>query len=95
MAVSVTSTASVAVNLPGKGNTIRMVNEGPNNAYFAIAASNPVATVPTTTPLSTCTPILAGEDLSLTIPADQTYMISAICRATQTAILVMQVGEGV
>ena len=41
------------------------------------------------------TPVLPSTDISLTIPADAIYNISAICRAAGTALLDVQIGEGV
>lgn len=92
--ISVTSTASTSAALPGKGNTIRIVNEGPNVAFVSIGSGAQTATLPNASPTATSTPIMPG-DVSLGIPADQVYNISAICRASGTATLSVQVGEGV
>ena len=92
--VSVTTTASASVALPGKGNSLRVVNEGPNHCFISIGAGTQTATLPNVTPTATSTPVLAGEDLILGIPSDQIYNISAITR-TGTATLDVQVGEGV
>lgn len=94
IAISGTSTASASTPLPGVGNIVRLVNEGTNNCYVSIGPDGQVATVPSSTAASTCTPILAGEDASFSIPNAQ-MNISIICRAAQTCTLIVSVGEGV
>jgi hypothetical protein len=93
LAISATSTASASVALPGKGNTVRFVNEGPNIAFASIGAGAQTATLPTGTAAATCTPIPVG-DITLSLPAATVLNISVICRATQTAAITVQVGEG-
>jgi hypothetical protein len=92
--LAVTASASTSTALPGQGNTVRIVNEGPNNAFVSIGSGTQTATLPNATPTATSTPVLAGSDITLTIPNDTIYNISAICRATGTALLDIQVGEG-
>lgn len=92
--ISVTASASASTALPGAGNSVRIVNEGPNIAFISIGSGSQTATLPNATPTATSTPVLAGTDVVLTIPADQVYNISAICRASGTATLDVQVGEG-
>jgi len=92
--VSVTATASDSAALPGKGSTVRIVNEGPNVAFVSIGTGAQVATLPNATPTATSTPVLPGTDISLTIPAAAVLNVSAICRASGTATLDIQVGEG-
>jgi len=92
--ITVTASASVSAALPGQGNSLRVVNEGPNVAFFSVGAGAQTATLPNATPTATSTPILPGEDASFTIPNDAVYNISAICRASGTATLDVQVGEG-
>lgn len=98
--ISVTDSASTSTALPGIGDTIRLVNEGPNNCFVSIGAGTQTATLPNATPTATSTPVLAGSDISLTIPKDSAASptalnISAICRASGTATLCVQVGQGV
>lgn len=93
--ISVTATASASTALPGQGNTIRIVNEGPNAAFVSIGSGAQTAVLPNSTPTATSTPILASTDVSFTIPNDAVYNISAICRANGTATLDIQVGEGI
>lgn len=105
--ISVTSTASTSAALPAIGNTIRIVNEGPNVAFVSIGTGTQTATLPNASPTATSTPVLAGSDISLTIPNPQAAAagggaftaptplnISAICRASGTATLDVQVNEG-
>lgn len=93
--IDVTSTASTSIALPGQGNSIRIVNEGPNIAFVSVGAGAQTATLPSTSaPTATSTPVLNGEDSMFTIPNDQIYNISAICESGQSATLDVQVGEG-
>lgn len=98
--ISVTDTASASTSLPGIGDTVRLVNEGPNNCFVSIGTGSQTATLPNATPTATSTPVLAGSDISLTFPKDSASSptalnISAICRSGGTALLVVQVGQGV
>ena len=108
--ISVTSTASSSTALPAIGNTIRICNEGPNVAFISVGTGAQTATLPNATATATSTPVLPGTDISLTIPkptatsnpdnvtakwtAAVPLNISAICRASGTATLDVQVGEG-
>lgn len=93
--LSVTSTASTSGALPGQGNSLRIVNEGPNICWVSVGTGTQTATLPaTSSPVATCCPVPPG-DYVFTIPNDQVYNYSAITRASQTARLSIQVGEGV
>lgn len=92
--IAVTASASSSTALPGLGNTVRIVNEGPNVAFVSIGSGTQVATLPNATPVATSTPVLPLTDIVLSINSDQIYNISAICRASGTATLDVQVGEG-
>lgn len=92
--ISVTASASTSTALPAKGCVIRVVNEGPNIAFISVGTGTQTATLPNATVTATSTPVLAGSDVSLSIASDATYNISAICRASGTATLSVQVGEG-
>lgn len=95
LAINATDVASTSQALPGRGNSIRILNEGPNNAYFSVGLTTQTATLPpTVTPNSTSAPIPAGEDCTFTLPSTDTYKISVVCRATETAVVIVQVGEG-
>ena len=93
--ITATATASTPVQLPSKQTTVRIVNEGPSNAYIAAATTqgSAVATVPSATPAITCTEVLAGEDCVFSLPDDAQYYISAITR-TGTAVLTISQAEG-
>lgn len=91
--ISVTETASASTALPSKGNTLRVVNEGPNVAFISIGSSAQTATLPNATPTFTSIPVIVGET-TFSIDSSITLNVSAICRASQTAQLGFQVGEG-
>lgn len=92
--ISVTSTASTSAALPAAGNTLRCLNEGPNVCFISVGTSAQTATLPNATPTATSFPVVVG-DSSFTIPSNAVYNISAVCRANQTATLVVSVSEGV
>lgn len=99
--VAATSSALTAVALPvgadvlGSGNSIRIVNEGPNICFIAMGTSAVLATLPATgAGVTTCTPVLSGEDIILTRTPLVDRFISTICRASGTATLTVHVGEG-
>lgn len=92
--VSAATSASASVAMPGRGESVRIVNEGPNTAYISIGVGAQTATVPSATPLPTATPVLAGSDTSFSVPDVAGLQISAIC-GTGTAVLEVQVGMGV
>lgn len=93
-AISVTAVASVPVQLPFSGSSVRIVNEGPNVAFVAIAAAATNATLPGAAPgAQTCTPVLAGSDVTMGMAPGLNW-ISAICRAAGTATLSISTGEG-
>lgn len=96
--ISVTNAASTSQALPGTGNTVRLVNEGPNHCYVHIATGSATATVPGTgvgSKTNTSTPVLAGSDITLTVAGVGPFNISAICAGTGTATLRVQSGEGI
>lgn len=102
LAIAVTATSSTSQALPALGTHVRLVNEGPNNCYVSIGSGAQTATVPpTSSPVATCTPVLAGSDVVLSIPGNSgssaaltPLNIAAVCRAGQTATLIVQCGEG-
>ena len=97
-AITVPSSAVtlVAVALPSsQGNSIRIVNEGPNIAFVALGTASVLATLPTTgTGAVTCTPVMVNEDLILTRNAYTDLFISTICRAAGTSVLTVACGDG-
>ena len=61
--IDVTSTASTSKALNNTDEKqIKVINDGNFTAFFDIGIGVQTATVPTTTALSTCIPIMAGED---------------------------------
>lgn len=97
--ISVTATASTGTAFDttpsdAADNTIRLINEGPNNCYIAVGGAAVAATVPTGTAAVTSTPVLAGSEIVLYIAKSQTH-ISAICRTSETATLLVSNASGV
>lgn len=94
--VSVTDSASSAVALPaGSLNSVRVVNESADIAFFALGGSSVAATLPTTgAGTRTCTPVLPGEEVYMRRDPTAHTHISAICRATKTATLTVHVDVG-
>lgn len=91
--IAATDVASSSTSLPNKGNTLRVVNEGPNVAFIAIGSGTQVATLPNATPTFTSIPVIVGET-TFGIDPSIVLNISSICRSSQTAQLDFQVGEG-
>lgn len=93
--INVTSTASTSKAL---GNIdekqIRIVNDGNFTAFFDIGIGVQTATVPTTTAVNTCIPIMAGEDIIFSIPKNQSLQISAICNTGESTTLYVSIGDG-
>lgn len=94
--VAATDAALTAVALPASdGNSIRVVNESTDIAFFAVGASTVLATLPTTgAGTRTCTPVLPGQEVIMRRNPISEIFISTICRSTKTATLTVQVGEG-
>jgi hypothetical protein len=88
-----TASTSVALPLSRAGENIRVVNAGPNIAFIAVG--DQVATLPTTTPVQTCTPVLPGSDVAFSVPFGVDLSISAICKNGETATLYLTMSEGV
>lgn len=93
--IDVTSTASTTKVLAG-GNHIRVVNDGNFTCFISVGIGSQTATVPTTTSVSTCTPIMSGEDLvfSMTGTDITSKQISAICNSGEATTLYVSIGEG-
>lgn len=93
--IEVTSTASTSKSLGDVDfSSIRVVNDSLSTVFISIGVGSQTATLPTTTGVGTCTPILGGSDVTLTIPRDLDLEISAISKADETATIYIQVGEG-
>lgn len=91
--ISVTTTASASVALPGQGSVIRLINEGAVMVFVAIGEGAQTATLPNATPTKTSTPVLPGSDIVLSLPSSGIWNISAITRSS-TATLHVQIGDG-
>lgn len=91
--VNVTTTASAAVQLSNSGNTLRVVNEGPNAIFICVAdtAALAVATVPSNGVTTSCY-VAVNADVTFSIPNDSAKFVSAICR-TGTAVVEFYAGE--
>jgi hypothetical protein len=97
LAIAVTAAASTSIGLPGIGDAVRVINEGPNIAFVSIGVGSQTATLPVTALPGgvTSTPILNGTERVFAINNQLTTLqISAICRAASTATLDIQVGFG-
>lgn len=92
--IAVTTSASTAVDLPSTGNSIRIANGGAVPAFVSIFGP---ATVPVATEgaaVTTCTAVLAGEDVTFSLPDNgQIYRFSAIT-GTSTTTLYVSVADG-
>lgn len=94
--IDVTSAASASKALNNTDEKqIRIINDGNFTAFFDIGIGSQVASVPTTTALNTCIPIMAGEDLIFSIPQSKTLEISAICNSGESTTLYISIGDGV
>lgn len=93
--IDVTSTASTSVSLGDvDAASVRIVNDSLSTVFISIGVGSQTATLPTTTGAGTCTPVLGGADVTLTIPRDLTLEISAIAKADETSTIYVQAGEG-
>lgn len=66
--ITVGTSASASTALPSFGDTIRIFNEGPNDAFISVGAGAQVATLPNATPTATSVVCPAREDLVFSIP---------------------------
>lgn len=97
LAIAVTAAASTSIALPGVGDAVRIVNEGPNVAFISIGVGSQTATLPPTAlpGSATSTALASGAERVFSINNFLTTLqISAICRAAGTATLDVQVGFG-
>lgn len=94
--IAATTTASASVNVPVFGNpqTIRLVNEGPDNCYVSVGPGSQTATLPSGTASATSTPVLAGTDITLSLPTSLVQCQISAITAAGTATLDVQVGLG-
>lgn len=94
--IDVTATASTSKSLNNSEySTVRIINDSYSTVFLSIGNGDQVATLPSTTAAKTCTPILGQSDITLSIPIGIALNISAICKASETATIYVQVGEGI
>jgi hypothetical protein len=98
--VACTATPSAALAVPvasdGGGNNVRISNIGPNQAYVRFAPDNTVvAAIPGATfGAGTDLTVLNGQSVIFQRNPTAHAFLSAVCEATQTATLLVEVGDG-
>jgi phosphoribosylcarboxyaminoimidazole (NCAIR) mutase len=93
IAISVTTSASTAVDLPNAGPVLNVINGGASNAFICVSAAGTAATVPTSTAASTCTPVLANTDKAHSIADGSVLKISAIGAGVTTLWVCVSDGQ--
>jgi hypothetical protein len=90
---SASTAAPTPVQMPNAGNTLRVVNEGPNAAFIAVGdtQATSIAVVPVDGSVLACY-VASGADVTFSIPGDSAKFVSAICR-TGTAVMEFYAGE--
>lgn len=90
---SAATTPPTPKQLSNAGNTLRVVNEGPNAAFIAVGDTSAasIAVVPADGGVLSCF-VAAGADVTFSIPSDSAKFVSAICR-TGTAVMEFYAGE--
>ncbi len=94
--IAVTTSSSTTLALPNttqSSASLRVVNEGPNDAFISVGSGDQTATLPNATTTTTCCPVLAGTDMVFSIELAYDTNIAAITREG-TATLVVSVGNG-
>lgn len=91
--LSVTATTG-SIALPEGKNSIRVVNGGANECFFALGGSAVSATLPTGTPSTTSTPLLSGSDAVFSYNNRVHSHIAAICNASESTTLYITCGSG-
>lgn len=92
--IDVTS-ASVSTAIDS-GSTIRIVNDGYSTVFVSVGSGAQIATIPTTTALSTCCPILPGQDVTFNMQNVLTgsgIQIATISSGAST--IYVSVGDGI
>jgi len=92
--ISVTTTATSTADLPDTGNVVRICNTGSNHAYVSIGLVYAAATVPTGTAARTCLTVMAGVDVTFSLPNNGSVCKISAITETGTTTLAVQVGEG-
>lgn len=93
---AVTAAALTAVALPQVGSALRLTNRGPNACYVRLGADSSVAAALPGASFSAfgdfC--VLNGQSVIMGRSLVSHQFISAICKAAETAALVIEAGEG-
>jgi hypothetical protein len=92
---SFTATPSSPQLLPDIGSVIRIASEGPSTCFVCVSPHDKplLAILPGDSPSDRCTPVLAGEDITLRVDAIK-QKISGVCRSGGTAVVSVSVGNG-
>lgn len=79
--------------MSNSGNSLRVVNEGPNAAFIAVGDTSAaaIAVLPVDGGVLSCF-VAAGADVTFSIPNDTAKFVSAICR-TGNAVIEFYAGE--
>jgi hypothetical protein len=89
-----TGSGGTSVSLERVGTTIRVVNEGPNTAFFAVGEGAQAAALPTGSLGNGCTAVLANSDITMGIQSGVTPLQFAAKTETGTATLDVYVSTG-
>lgn len=90
-----TSTGASSVALGMTGASIRVVNHGPDDAYFAAGENQQVAKVPEVNSAFGCVAVLANSDITLGITSGVLPLQFAARTESGTAVLDVYVSTGV
>jgi hypothetical protein len=85
-----------SVSLDTVGTSIRVVNHGPDDAYFSVGDGVQTATVPVsgTVAVATCTAVLAHSDITLGLKAGNAPKQIAARTESGTATLDVYIANG-
>lgn len=89
------SSGSTSVSLEQTGASIRVVNHGPDDAYFAVGDGQQTAAVPTGAAAGGCVAVLANSDITLGIQSGVNPLQFAARTEAGTAVLDVYVSTGI
>lgn len=90
-----TSSGAVSVSLERTGASVRVVNHGPDDAYFAVGDGQQVASVPGAIAAAGCVTVLANSDITLGIASGVNPLQFAARTEAGTAVLDVYVSTGI
>lgn len=91
-----TASGGTPVRLDAVGTSIRVVNHGPNDAFFAVGDSAQTATIPAAgVAVATCMSVLAQSDITLGLKNTNAQKMFAIRTETGTAEVDVFISDGV